>query len=614
MYQAAWTLEPGFTDLTKKAWEGKSWHEGHKSFTESVTVWNDKVVGNIPQRKRRLIRRLEGIDLARNDNRDNGLFRLEKKLWREYVKLSNQEEMIWFQKSRCKWLLFGDKNSSFFHMSTKIRRKRSKIESLQIGDGVWTSEQETMKRLAYEFYKNLYIKDPAVLAASNWPKSFPPMSSASLTHLQRDPTDQEIKDAVFDMGAFKAPGPDGLPAHFLQLQWGLIGGPVCDMIKGMWRNPREIESINQTSIVLIPKVDQPSKMVEFRPISLCNVIYKTLSKVIANRLRGEMEHLVLPNQFSFIKGRQGCDNIIIVQEAIHSMRTCRRGDGYVAVKVDMEKAYDRLDWGFLEFTLQGLGLNREFIELIMCCVSTVTMRVLWQDTLTESFKPTRGVRQGDPLSPYLFVLCMERLGQLIHQEVEDRHWKPFPMSARGPYLSHLFFADDLVLFGEASERQMENMREIMKFFCGVSGHNISLNKSKMFVSKNVHASRALLYSQMVGIGLTPDLGKYLGVPILHGKLIKRTFGPLIQKVRGKLASWKSKFLSMAGKTVLIKAVLSSIPYYQMQTLLIPRGVLRDLEKISRDFFWNQNSEGRKLHMISWDVIKSEKECGGLGSP
>ena len=145
-------------------------------------------------------------------------------------------------------------------------------------------------------------------------------------------------------------------------------------------------------------------MVEFRPISLCNVIYKTLSKVIANRLRGEMEHLVLPNQFSFIKGRQGCDNIIIVQEAIHSMRTCRRGDGYVAVKVDMEKAYDRLDWGFLEFTLQGLGLNREFIELIMCCVSTVTMRVLWQDTLTESFKPTRGVRQGDPLSLYV-TLC-----------------------------------------------------------------------------------------------------------------------------------------------------------------------------------------------------------------
>lgn len=273
----------------------------------------------------------------------------------------------------------------------------------------------------------------------------------------------------------------------------------------------------------------------------------------------------------------------------------------------MEKAYDRLDWGFLKFTLQSLGLDNRFIELIMCCVSTSTMRVQWQNTTSDSFKPTRGVRQGDPLSPYLFVLCMERLGQLIHHEVAAGRWKPLPLSKRGPNLSHLFFADDLVLFGQASDMQMEEMKRIMSYFCGVSGHKISLSKSKMFVSKNVHASRAIRYSHMVGIGLTPDLGKYLGVPILHGRMVKRNFNPLIVRVRGKLASWKGKFLNMAGRTVLIKSVLSSIPYYQMQTLLIPKGILKELEKISRDFLWNQSAEDRKMHMLGWDIIKSEKD-------
>lgn len=469
-----------------------------------------------------------------------------------------------------------------------------------------------MQALAFDFYKDLYSKDTTVRHLAHWPKEFPALSEATLSHLQRDPSSEEIKSAVFDMGAFKAPGPDGLSAHFFQSQWDVVCGLVCDLINRLWRNPREIEHINHTTTSLIPKVDQPSKMAEFRPISLCNVIYKILSKVITNRLKGEMAHLVLPQQCSFIKGRQGSDNIIIVQEAIHTMRTCRKGDGYVVIKVDMEKAYDRVDWGFLEFTLQRLGLNTAFIELIMGCVSTTTMRVQWQGTMSTSFKPTKGVRQGDPLSPYLFVLCMECLGQLIHHEVEEGRWQPLTMSPRGPHLSHLFFADDLVLFGQASAMQMEEMKGIMGFFCEVSDHKISLAKSKMFVSKNVHASRALSYSQLVGVGLTPDLGKYLGVPILHGRMAKQSFHPLIQRVRGKLAGWKGKFLNMAGRTVLIKSVLSSIPYYQMQTLLIPKGILHELEKISRAFLWNQNKEGKKQHLLSWDLIKQHKDHGGLG--
>ncbi|KAI9122784.1 hypothetical protein K1719_005673 [Acacia pycnantha] len=116
-------------------------------------------------------------------------------------------------------------------------------------------------------------------------------------------------------------------------------------------------------------------------------------------------------------------------------------------------------------------------------------------------------------------------------------------------------------------------------------------------------------SQILGIGLTPELGKYLGVPILHKRATKLTFAPLIQKVGRKLANWKGSLLSMAGKIVLIKSVLSAIPYYQVQSVLIPKGILLNLEKMSRDFFWNHNRDSKKMHLISWNVMKKNKSEG-----
>ncbi|XP_028761232.1 uncharacterized protein LOC114719845 [Neltuma alba] len=611
-YQAAWCLEEGFNDIVKSAWEGKSWIDGRSEFTQKVSIWNEKVVGNIPRKKREILKRLEGIDKARQKNDRNGLFKLEKILWKEFIKLSSQEELIWYQKSRCQWLKFGDRNSKFFHATTMIRRKKSRVEALQDDQGNWISNQHTLRQMAHDFFKNLYSRDPCVTTVNEWPEDFPHLSSLQLSQLQRGISDSEIKSAIFEMGKFKAPGPDGIQAHFLQTQWHEVGSKVCRLIKDLFENPASIGCINQTNLVLIPKIEHPSRLKDFRPISLCNVCFKILTKVLANRFKGVMNYLIRPNQCSFIRGRQGIDNIIIAQEAIHTMRTKKQADGFVAIKVDMEKAFDRLDWNFIQFTLNSMGLDEGFVNLIMNCVSTATMNVLWNGVPSETFTPTRGVRQGDPLSPYLFILCMERLGQLIHTEVHEGRWKPLKLSANGPPFSHLFFADDLILFSEASQDQMEEIREIMRFFCEVSGHQINLQKSKMFVSRNVHASRAISLSQSLGITLTADLGKYLGVPLLHQRAIKATFAPILRKIHMKLTGWKGRFLSMAGRTVLIKSTLSTIPSYQMQTLLLPKGVLEDIEKINREFFWNQEHGTKKMHLISWNTLKLDKEHGGLG--
>ena len=124
------------------------------------------------------------------------------------------------------------------------------------------------------------------------------------------------------------------------------------------------------------------------------------------------------------------------------------------IKVDLEKAYDRISWKFIKDTLEKAGLPYLWIKNIMHCVETMRTSVVWNGNPLKWFKPSRGIRQGDPISPYLFVLCMERLGHIISQAIEEGKWKPI---THGPPISHLFFVEDLVLFTKASESQMETI-------------------------------------------------------------------------------------------------------------------------------------------------------------
>ncbi|KAI9112505.1 hypothetical protein K1719_016428 [Acacia pycnantha] len=149
------------------------------------------------------------------------------------------------------------------------------------------------------------------------------------------------------------------------------------------------------------------------------------------------------------------------------------------------------------------------------------------------------------------------------------------------------------MFAEASLRQMELIRETIRRFCIVSGLKINLIKSKAFFSRNVHFNREIDLSNKLGIGVTTNLGKYLGVPLIHSRVTNETFGHIIQKVKSRLSSWKGKYLTMAGRAVLIKAVISALPSYQMQSSLLPKGVIREIEKISRNFLWCQENENVK---------------------
>lgn len=201
---------------------------------------------------------------------------------------------------------------------------------------------------------------------------------------------------------------------------------------------------------------------------------------------------------------------------------------------------------------------------------------------------------------------------MIDQAVSQNLWKGIKVSRTGPMISHLFFVDDLVLFGEATEDQMQVIMTCLERFCGCSSQRINFQKSQLYCSSNVSDLQAMYLSNLAGIPLTNDLGRYLGVPSIHGRVCASSFEAVLDRLRGRLEGWRSRYLSFAGRHVLEQSVLSAIPLYIMQTFLLPKGFCNKLEKIIRAFLWGGDSENRKINLVAWEKVTKKKEFGGLG--
>ncbi|KAL6544208.1 hypothetical protein OROGR_010705 [Orobanche gracilis] len=245
-------------------------------------------------------------------------------------------------------------------------------------------------------------------------------------------------------------------------------------------------------------------------------------------------------------------------------------------------------------------------------VQNANLSILWNGSKLPSFRPQRGLRKGDPLSPYLFVLCMERLAIQIQNLVDKGAWQPIRITKDGIGISHLFFADDVLLFCQARKEQIQLVSKTLQDFCEVSGMKVNLAKSRMFCSKNTAESVQQELENITGITRACNLGKYLGIPLLKGRVTKEIFSPIIDKVTSRLASWKHKLLNRAGRVCLAKSVLTALPVYSMQTLWLPQSVCDIIDKRIRACIWAKGGHNRGWNLIPWKDITCPKSVGGLG--
>ena len=288
------------------------------------------------------------------------------------------------------------------------------------------------------------------------------------------------------------------------------------------------------------------------------------------------------------------------------MHKSKRKKGDMVLKIDLHKAYDSVDWTFLKQTLLEFGFPEMVINLIMYCVTSASLSLVWNGVRLDSFTPTRGLRQGDPLSPYLFVLCMEKLSSLISKKVEDGHWKPVSIWRGGLKISHLFFAADILLFARAKVSQIAVIMQVLNDFAEASGLRMNTAKSKALASKSIARSKKERLESTSGISFTGSLGKYLGFNIIQGRVKREHFNSLLDRLKSKLSAWRGKLLNKAGRVTLAKAVITTIPSYVMQS------VCDDLDCLVRNFIWSRDGGTRGLNLVNWKTVSMHHSWGGLG--
>ena len=399
-----------------------------------------------------------------------------------------KSEVICRQKSRELWLKLGDKNSKFFHLSTIIRRRRSNIDTIKNEDGSWIHESSQIRNLFRENFMNLFKEGDICFPENLEYLVLPCITEEENESLQSIPSPEEIKAALFQMPDLKALGPDGFSALFYKQLWSTVGNDVVKAVSSFFIRGSMPKEVNSSLIVLIPKLSNPTTVDHFRTISLCNVVYKIISKLLVEKLRPLFDKLVLPTQSAFIPNRWIAENQIVVQEILHSFKTRKTKPGLMAIKLDLQKAYDRVNWKFLEAILLHFGFNETFTRWIIACVSSVSFEVVVNGGKLECFKPSRGLRQGDPLSPYLFILCQEVLSRLIEHDLRLKNIAGIKSSINGPTISHVMYADDIILFTKASRKDAESLVKTLEKYCRWSGQAINRSKSGVFFSKHTQSN------------------------------------------------------------------------------------------------------------------------------
>ncbi|XP_056698604.1 uncharacterized protein [Spinacia oleracea] len=481
------------------------------------------------------------------------------------------------------------------------RRRKNYIHSLQDRNGLTVGDGPKLRHFISEFYLDLFEvhKPPVAQLSYDWSSlHLPSLSEASKDLLMLPFSAQDIRQAMFNIADNKSPGPDGFSAAFFKLHWNVVGDHIVHAIQFFFSHGFMLKDWNRTFLILLLKVLHPDSVSQFRPIGLCNVIYKCIAKCLTHRMQSVLPSLISDTQNAFVPGRLMSDECLIAHELMSYINRAKaRKKFFAVVKLDMNKAYDRVRWDFLFQALQEFGFPPYWVHIIRQCITTVSYQVLVNGEPTRSFNPKCGMRQGDPLSPYLFVLCMEVFSALMRRSENDHLIQGISVCRGAPLVSQLFFADDSLLFFRVSPEVCDQVLSVLAEFSSLSGQVINYQKSFVKFSPNTPQDYRDYLASSLRLGQRPSLGPYLGVPV---------------DIARKLANFSTLHLSSATKLVVINSVLVASITHVLSVFLIPKSICDRIDSLCLRFWWRSSAASRGMSMVPSSVIHLPKGMGGLG--
>ncbi|XP_057791195.1 uncharacterized protein LOC131008328 [Salvia miltiorrhiza] len=520
-----WLLHPGFHEVVANSWNIDM--ETHcpiyrvmsklRRLCGELRTWNKDVFGHvdiqIADHQRHLLSVQNNISVM---GYSDELFDEEVGAQAALNSILARKHSLLQQKCRAHWLTDGDRNTEFFHRLLRFRKNNLRLEHLRIGDTV-SYDQNVIQQHIVDFFSNLFKDDL--------------QHQVDVTMLEAN-IDHYVTD---DHNAALIRIPDDEEIH--------AAGDVLKAVKGFFINSYLPTGCNANILILILKKETVDTVADLRPIILSNFFFKIISKILATRLNKVAAEHVSPNQFGFIGGRSIHDCIILGSEGLSSMNRIGRKSN-MACKIDIRKAFDTMSWDFILKVLGVNGFHEKFVHWISIIFCSARISILYNGQLSGYFPCSRGVRQGDPLSPILFGIADDVLSHILLNCVRSHHLIPLDFSQASHFPTHLFYADDIQIFRKASLRNAHKIKEILDFYGGLSGQICSSQKSN--VSQAMQ--RSIVRELEFGMGSLPV--NYLGVPLFSGRMKASYLRPIYDKIIQKFSRWKGLHLSMAGRICL----------------------------------------------------------------
>lgn len=502
----------------------------------------------------------------------------------------------------------GNKPGRLLARLAKGRNNTNVISSLKDSKGDKFHESEKINNIMRQFYHKLYSTEcntsEQVRKAFLDQISLPSLTEGQQEILNRPITRKEVLESIHSLQSGKAPGPDGYGPEYYKKMSNMVVGPLTDMFLDSFRNGCLPPSLNLANISLILKKNKPpDECGSYRPVSLINVDSKILSKLLARRLENYLPSLINNDQTGFIKGRLSCSNVRRLLNVIqYSSETQHQA---LAISLDAEKAFDRVEWRFMWDVLGKFGLGEEFINWIKLIYHSPEACVLTNGMRSYPFPLGRGTRQGCPLSPLLFALTLEPLAERIRNS-QEIHGVTLGRTTHKIAL----YADDVLLFLSRPDVSVPATLSIINLFGSISGYKVNYTKSEaMPLGKYGNtdldtnfpfkwATSGFLY---LGIKVSPRVED----------LRKLNFAPIVRAVKSDLERWHDLPLSWIGRISLIKMnILPRLLYpMQMLPLWISKKVILDLEKAFSRYIWHN-----KKPRIKFKSLQLPVERGGLALP